>query len=343
MQYIEFTRRQKANKKLSQILTSLLRLHPTKSALWIYAAKYALEERSDITEARSYMQRALRFCKGSRDLWLEYAKLEMTYISQIAARGRLLGRQGAQNLEADTGSEVLKLPAIIAPETGPNGAFDETVDEGVLAELFQIPALSGAIPMAIFDAAMKQFNDEPTLGQQFFGIVASFHYLPCVARVSQHVVDRLNAARPNSPHTMACYIQQPTLFVGTKSADFPAALRISLDRLRSSMEILSTTQSVISCAQARSTLAHRVIEWFLQLLETDDMDLDIALVLYVTLKKTWARYLTDLADDPGVSADEVLSLLKQLKAQGLPELAESAITVGSRLWPKNKPFLDMVG
>lgn len=343
MQYIEFARRQKANKKLSQILTSLLRLHPTKSALWIYAAKYALEEKSDMTEARSYMQRALRFCKHSRDLWLEYAKMEMMYISEIAARGRILGRQEARNLEADTGSEVLKLPAIIAPETDPNAAFDETVDEGVLAELYQIPALSGVIPMAIFDAAMKQFNNETILGQQFFDVIASFRYVPCVAKVLQHVVDGLIAARPNSPHTLACYIQQPTLVIGTKSADFPAAIRTSLGRLRSSMEILSTTQSVISSSQARSALAHRVIEWLLWVLETDDMDSDIALVLYVTLKKTWARYLTDLADNPGVSADELSSLLKQLQAQGLPELAESAITIGSRLWPKDKRFLDKVG
>lgn len=343
MQYIEFARRQKANKKLSQILTNLLRLHPTKPALWIYAAKYTLEEKSDITEARSYMQRALRFCKRSRDLWLEYAKLEMMYISQIATRGRILGRQESRDLEAETGSEVLKLPAIIAPETYSNAAFDETVDEGVLAELYQIPAFSGAIPMAIFDAAMKQFNNENTLGQQFFDIVASFHYIPCMAKVLQHVVDGLIGARPHSPHALACYIQQPTLSVGTKSADYPAAIRTSLDRLGSSMEILSTTQSVITCPQARSILAHRVIEWLLRLVEIDDVDSDLALVLSATLKKTWARFLTDLADDPGVSADDLSSLLKQMQAQGLPKMAESAITVGSSIWPEDKRFLGMVG
>lgn len=296
-----------------------------------------------MTEARSYMQRALRFCKRSRNLWLEYAKLEMMYLSQIATRSRIMGRQETQRLEADTGSEVLKLPAIIAPKTDPNAAFEETIDERVLAELYLVPALSGAIPMAIFDAAMKQFNDETILGQQFFDIVASFHYVPCVAKVSQHVVDGLIAARPDSPHTLACYIQQPTLIVGTKSADFPAAIRTSLDRLRSSMEILSTTQSVNSSPQARSTLAHRVVQWLLRVLEADDMDSDIALVLHVTLKKTWARYLMDLVDDTGVTSDELSSLLKQLQAQGLPELAGSIITVGSRLWPKDKRFRDMVG
>jgi len=343
MQYIEFARRQKANKKLSQILTSLLRLHPTKSVLWIYAAKYALEEKSNMTEARSYMQRALRFCKRSRDVWLEYAKLEMMYISRIAARGRILGRHEAQNLEADTGSEVLKLPTITVPETDPDAAFGESVDKGVLAELNQIPALSGAIPMAIFDAAMKQFKDESILGHQFFDMVVSFHDVPCVAKVSQHVVDGLIAAHPHSPQALACYIQQSTLCVGSESADFPAAIRTSLDRLQSSMEILSTTQGMITSAGARSTLAHRGIEWVLRLLETDDLDSDIALVLFATLKKTWARYLTDLADDPGVSADEFASLLKRIQAQGMPKLVESATTVGSRIWPKDHRFLDMVG
>ena len=338
MQYIEFARKQKANKKLSQILTSLLRLHPTKPALWIYAANYALEEKSDMTEARSYMQRALRFCKHSRNLWLEYAKLEMIYISRAAARSRVLGRLEPYNGEADRDGDMLQLPAFAVPEMDPDAGFDEPVDKGVLAELDNIPALSGAIPMAIFDAAMKHFNGDTDFGQQFFGIVASFQEVPCVVNVLQHVVDGLKDASPTSPQTLSCFIQQPTLGVESASAEFPAALSTSLGRLRSSMDTISTMQGTKKGARSRSSLAHQIIEWILRYLGINNVDSDIALVLAATLKKTWTQFLTDLEDDPGVSADEFAVLLGQFRAQGLEKLAVSAMTVGSRIWPKDGRF-----
>lgn len=91
MQSVEYARGQHSHKKVSQILTNALRLHPTKSDLWTYAAQFAMEENGDMTEARSYMQRGLRFCKNSSALWLQYAKLELVYIAKIAARRQILG------------------------------------------------------------------------------------------------------------------------------------------------------------------------------------------------------------------------------------------------------------
>lgn len=107
MQYLDFASKQKANKKLSQVLTNLLRLHPTKPAIWIYAASNALNVKDDLTEARSYMQRGLRFCKHSKDLWLEYAKLEMLYVSKIAARSRVLGLDSARNNVGDANEDMM--------------------------------------------------------------------------------------------------------------------------------------------------------------------------------------------------------------------------------------------
>ena len=96
MQSIEYARKQKAHKKLSQIFTNVLRLHPTKADVWIYAAQFAMDVHADMTEARSYMQRGLRFCKNSKKMWLEYAKLEILYIAKIAARRCVLGLDGNQ-------------------------------------------------------------------------------------------------------------------------------------------------------------------------------------------------------------------------------------------------------
>lgn len=80
---------------MDKALMGVLRMHPMQAKFWIYAAVCAVEDRSDVAEARSYLQRGLRFNKRSRELWVEYAKLEMIFVAKVLARRRILGIGGA--------------------------------------------------------------------------------------------------------------------------------------------------------------------------------------------------------------------------------------------------------
>ncbi|KAL8797571.1 MAG: hypothetical protein Q9195_000388 [Heterodermia aff. obscurata] len=337
MQYIEFARKQKANKKLSQILTTVLRLHPTNPDLWIYAANYALGERSDITEARSCMQRGLRFCKGSRQLWGEYTKLEMMYISKILARGRILGLERPKNDQAEFGGDVVDIPTTIDHETE-SEAF-EYIDKEILEKLQRSPALSGAIPIAIIDAAMKQFAWDSALGKELFDSVASFRGVPCVAKILRHIVQRLQGNTPSNPATLSCWFQEPTLSNGPVSADFPAALRSSLDRLKISMETLSALSDLQNTARSRSILAREVITWTLDLLTDDALDQDVTKVLLAILKKTWNQLIIDLEMSPGINARDFSEVLETLQKREFKSLVASGVVVGLRLWPENTRLL----
>ena len=333
MQYIEFARKHKANKKLSQILTTLLRLHPTNPDLWIYAANYALDERSDMTEARSCMQRGLRFCQGSRQLWCEYAKLEMMYISKLHARGRILGLQEPNEDRAEFGDDMVDIPTTIDNETGSEEL--EYINKEILEKLQELPALSGAIPIAIFDAAMKQLAWDSALGKELFDIVASFRGVPCATKILRHIVQRLQSSTPSSPATMSCFFKEPTLSDRPVSAGFPAALRSSLDRLKISMETLSASSSLESTARSRSVLAREVITWTLDLLTGDALDQDVTKVLLAILKKTWNQLITDLETSPGINARDFSELLETLQKKDFKGLAASGVIVGLRLWPEN--------
>src|SRR5437016_3559762 len=155
MQYIEYARKEKAIKKLHQILTSVLRLHPTKPELWMYAARYTADG-ADMTAARSYMQRGLRFCKTSRGLWVEYAKLEMAYIAKISARRQILGLDdvGPENEEVigtnAPDEDIIKLPELTAEDMDPTLEEGDDSDQNLWQNIASTPALSGAIPLAIF-------------------------------------------------------------------------------------------------------------------------------------------------------------------------------------------------
>ncbi|MCJ1471300.1 U3 snoRNP protein [Pseudocyphellaria aurata] len=345
MQYVDFARKQKSTKRLSEVLTRVLRMHPTKPGLWIYAANYALDERSDMTEARSYMQRGLRFCKNSQHLWSEYAKLEMIYIARIVARGRDLSRnedlwkKDALPRANAPDADVIPLPPITAWEDNlhPEPGF---IDQNILKCLGDTPVISGAIPMAIFDGAINQFPGDATLGETFFNIVVGFQDLPCASKISQHIINHLLTTAPSDPAALICYVRQPVIGVQTFSSDFPGALGISLERLKSALKTVTSSRATHELSRARSLLSRRAIEWILQFV-VEDLDPDISRVISMTLQKLWSQYQSDIRQSAGTNSEDFLNLFHELRRKGFKEMAEPGRSLASHLWPTDLKILGL--
>ena len=267
MQAIDFARKQKAYKKLQEIFTSVLRLHPTKADLWIYAAQFAVEENGDMTEARSYMQRGLRFCKSAKAMWLEYARLEMSYIAKIHARREVLGIGSGrpQDEEQVEDENIMQLPNLTAMDIHP-AVEEDGVDNSALQKLESTPAMSGAIPTAIFDAAMAQFND-PALGFDFFNLVLEYDEIPACRRLAIHVEDKMASSSPTTWYSQACHIQLPLVSLSPSSPEFPPAFRQVLKRLK---EARLQTNNAQLLAWAKT--------WLEKLVQVEDLDPGIKMV-----------------------------------------------------------------
>ena len=339
MQYISFARKQRASGKVSQILTSVLRLHPIKAELWIYAASYAMEERGDMTEARSHMQRGLRFCKSDKRLWIEYARLEMTYISKIMGRRQILGlddqhdEQETKDRGEGIGGDVVALPTITANDIRPNKRPSDTRDSDALRELSAGPALLGAIPIAIFDTAMKEFQGDQQLCLQFFDMIAEFPYLPCTTEIIMHMIDTLHALAPRTPETLIRWIKQPVIGKDVMSAGFPTNLGISLDRIQTALKKLGSISVAPEGSQPRIDLEQRVIEWMLSYLEVADLDPDISQVLMITLRKIWSQFQLDVELDPSERGAAVANFISRFQDRGIDKLAAPAGAWALRVWP----------
>ena len=337
MQYLAFTRQQKASKKVSQVLTTVLRLHPTKGDLWIYAANYALEERGDMTEARSYMQRGLRFCKHSRHLWIEYAKLEMIYMAKIAARQKILGLDqqvsGKSSATKDESIDAdMESPSTLtASGFDPGEQADDAVEDGALQKISATPALSGAIPIAIFDAAINQFEDDSSLGKEFFDMVAEFHGVPHVNKIQHHIVNVMCAKAPTSPAALICCIQEPTVDVEILSADFPRALSISLDRLKTTLQQVLPFPGSPETIKSRISLSDGVIDWILPILDIEEMDQDIRKVLIATLRKLLCQYRIAFQQIPRSDDTRLAELTTKLVHRGFEELAKPLVAISLRI------------
>lgn len=308
MQYIEFARKDKAYKRLNEIFTQVVRLHPTKPELWIYAANYFMETQADITDARSYMQRGLRFCKNTEQLWVEYAKLETIYIGKIAGRRRILGldidrTKKDQELDGED-EDMIALPEVTAEDVNPSLNKDDGVDETALRNLASAPVLTGAIPIAVFDSAMKQFGSKAQLAERFFDMFAEFDQVPSVRRILQHVRDFLVETAAETVQTAACAFRFSLFGLHPTSPEFPAVLRDSLDTLNSAIAQHANYKRHLSITAIRQMLV--------ALRSAEDVDPVVRKVLVSQLRK-----FTGLLEEAGDgSGDSVATVVEALRREG---------------------------
>ncbi|KAF9590424.1 hypothetical protein IFM89_035259 [Coptis chinensis] len=89
-QYMEFCR-QHGHGRMKTVLAQVLRFHPNVPGLWMYAAGWEFDHNLNVASARNLMQRGLRACPNSEDLWVEYLRMELVYLNKLKARKSLLG------------------------------------------------------------------------------------------------------------------------------------------------------------------------------------------------------------------------------------------------------------
>ena len=264
LQAMENAKKQKAHKKLAQIFTSVLRLHPTRPELWMYAAQFAMEELGDMTEARGYMQRGLRFCRNREIMWIQYARLEMSYIAKIHARRQVLG---IEELRDETPGKALVESAdaasVASLSVQPPGAFQEDeADAEALRNLESIPVQAGAIPIAIFDAALSQLNNASSVAQSFVEMLLDYGNLPATRKVLQHVAQVLCQRLCQGWAVSACEVQLPVVGVPVSSIEYPGAFREALRLLKDARARGRAVEGLDAWAK----------EWLQKLLEEEDLD-----------------------------------------------------------------------
>ncbi|OAK99943.1 hypothetical protein IQ06DRAFT_222746 [Phaeosphaeriaceae sp. SRC1lsM3a] len=315
MQYIDFARKDKAYKRLNDIFTSVARLHPTKPEIWVHAANYFMDTQADITNARSYMQRGLRFCKNSEYLWVEYAKLETIYVGKIAGRRKILGLDvdhTKTQTEDDGDVDMIALPHVTAEDINPSLKQDDGVDEVALQNLASAPVLTGAIPLAVFESAMKQFQGKARVAEKFFAMFAEFEQLAIAPRMLQRVLEYMQETAPQSVQTAVCEFRMHLFGRNPADAEFPLALADALDLISTAAQ-----QHPDSVAQVSEVAVRELLS--LQRLSADaDADPAVQTVISTRLRK-YMRVL-----DTG-SGDSIAALARSLQQEGKRHDSEALV------------------
>jgi U3 small nucleolar RNA-associated protein 6 len=326
MQLLGYARKERARKKVRELVTQVLRLHPAKASLWVWTANAVLEDEADMSAARGYLQRGLRFCKRERSLWIEYARLECIYIAKIAARRRILGLEGRKEKElVDEGEDMLALAPVTAEDINPSLDVTDGVDDEALKNLASTPALTGAIPIAIFDAAMKEFENDASLGEEFFDMVAEFERGTTFDRILRHVVEALEKARPDDAHTITVQFMLPITGLTPESPEFPEALTATLKTIRQALSRLPLQRKEI----ASSALAR-----LLPLAATKDLDADIAAAVHASIR-TYVKAVG--------SAGDVVPIVQRLQEGKQDKAAKLLLDIAVKVLPEDVKLTALKG
>lgn len=288
--YLDFAQSIKASKRWKRIITRALRLHPTNAGLWALAGRRAAQA-GDMERARAHFLRGCRFCTGEPTLWVEYARCEMDWLARIEAKKAGKGvRKGVNTMEAIKATEAQQSGDMIAfdsdddesvdgdemmlPDPDAEGSGGQLKAKKVFSEeeaqkMEQSPALSGAIPMAIFDIAKKQQFFGAAAAESFFDMFARFSNVSSQERIIQHVLSTMEEQFPGHPCTCSCQIRQPLIGVDVLTAAFPKALRESLARLK----------AALGMTKEKKILSRKMVAWIETILEVEGLDSGIKMVL----------------------------------------------------------------
>ncbi|CAN6601789.1 U3 small nucleolar RNA-associated protein 6 [Trichomonascus vanleenenianus] len=241
LQYLEYAKSQKSVHVITKVFTRMLQLHPAKPRIWIMAAKYEVDVNASMKAARSIMQRGLRFNPESADMWLEYVKLELLYVSKILARRKLLGIQTEKEQEADKNTEeggAIGLPELTAKDliAADLKSLPDT-DMSVLGTPESNPALRGDVALIIFDSAVEALSKQENFTDQklyYFSIrvLELIDQFPDVDRhhLCAHVVRYLLDKQPGSLDAKMLDITLPLRHVSHGVAEFPDMLKLTIKK-----------------------------------------------------------------------------------------------------------------
>ena len=130
-------------------------------------------------------------------MYLEYAKLETAYIAKLDARRRILGldsgeARSTQDTLANTEADIIGVGGAGDEDVSLENANADSLHATAMQNLSSSHVLQGAIPIAIFDAAMKTVshptkcfaNASTTCLRTFRGFhsyIRSFSTLPIIS------------------------------------------------------------------------------------------------------------------------------------------------------------------
>ncbi|CAI4215563.1 unnamed protein product [Parascedosporium putredinis] len=226
IEYLDYMAKVKASKRWRKVMTQMLRLMPSDTALWVLAARRSAGH-GDMATARSLFMRGCKFCADDSAVWIEYARCEMEWLQKMDEKKKKTGKKSQDVIKESQVDEEDELrlghsdseeeedideDGRIARDPDALVSKPKKVFTAETKETLNNPALNGAIPIAIFDVSRKQAFFSPAVAESFFDMFSTFVTTVVAGpKILQNTLDAMRDAYPAAPETIYCYIREPSV------------------------------------------------------------------------------------------------------------------------------------
>lgn len=275
--YLNFAKKNGAIKIVYKIYSRLLQLQPRNVQAWLSAAKYEFEVNSNAKGSRVLFQRSLRLNSESLELWINYFQFELTYISKLLTRRKVLGlitdqqQLDEMSKESKQYSDKLNDSDKLMSGSNKDDGNEDTIalpNEDLRDELNNLPdadmnmlgnpetnpALKGDVALAIFDSSIDKLITSTTNNkiEKLFDIIEKF--LKIVDKFGDlkqdylyfHILNYLQEQYPNELKTWLVDITLPIRGNTIKDSNFTDNLQLSVNKFMAYKSKVSSNESHIS-------------------------------------------------------------------------------------------------
>lgn len=264
IKYIQFAKEKDAIKIVYRVYAKLLQLQPRNVDAWISAAKYEFESNFNAKGARDLFQRALRLNPESEQLWLTYAQFELTYVSKLLARRKVMGLLTEKQQQEDLKAQSSELQARISKMDGVDGVNGDAesnsdvitldtdkdqmkselallpeADMNVLGNPELNPVLKGDVALTVFDLCMSEMvkhldsavreNYIFKASERFLAIFSKFDNLNR-DYLNYRVLTQLQNKYPSSIETKFIDMTLPLRNVAVGDVDLAEKLQLAVNK-----------------------------------------------------------------------------------------------------------------
>ncbi|ANZ75038.1 BA75_02365T0 [Komagataella pastoris] len=252
--YLQYAKELGSINVVEKIYSKMIQLHPTDTDLWISAAKFEFEENANAKNARTLLQRALRFNSEQEKMWLNYFVFELSYVSKLLLRRRILGLNSAtQQIEQQELDRIEKEDEqrqinekIQANEDIFTDNFQSLstvklnnlpeTDINMLGAPDSNPALKGDVALAVFRIAVDTLTKTRrgfkgyslSLVKKFISIVDGFEVLDREYLVSS-IVTHMSSLEPTCSEYIVIVLTLPLRYLSISSPELPVKLQLSVN------------------------------------------------------------------------------------------------------------------
>jgi hypothetical protein len=152
LEYLHYCLDTKSFHQFTTLVSKGIQLDTSRLSLWLLAIQYEFKWGS-ITNCRVLIQKSIRCNQESKELWIEYFRLEVLFMIKVLLRFKVLGLDSAGSLGTEitigTEKEVVVDEEIINPSVDiPSVTLDSTTPD----------TDTTSIPNLIFQSGVKQFG-----------------------------------------------------------------------------------------------------------------------------------------------------------------------------------------